>query len=129
MIPGVKSSILYENRYCNENEYDISVFVVNIGSGKKENFTLSCSDLKITVKRKLISAHKISRKNILICSDVYLISRHCFKTFDMYYKNSSNTRKLKLLNKQLSNFSVCSFMSSVYVISEVYIDVKCSEEC
>ena len=78
MIPGVKSSILYENRYYNQDEYDISIFRVNIRSVKKEDFTLSCSDFKIFVKRNLISAHKLSRKTLLICSDVYFINRDCF---------------------------------------------------
>ena len=43
MIPSVKYSVLYENRYCNQDEFDISVFEGRSkSSSTNEVFTKSC---------------------------------------------------------------------------------------
>ena len=130
MIPSVKFSILYENRYCNQDEFDIYVFEGRSkSSSTNEVFTISCPDLKTSVECSLISAQRKSKKPILIGSDAYLLHRDCHNTFDVYSKNTKNFKELKSLNKQLGNFSVCSFMSSVYVIGGVTTNLRCSEIC
>ena len=50
MIPSVKYSVLYENRYCNQDEFDISVFRGRIefsSTNEVITFILSCPDIKL----------------------------------------------------------------------------------
>ena len=87
MLPSVKSSVLYESRYCNQDEFDISVFRGKCRyESTNEVITINCPDFKTSVENSLISAHMQSRKTIFIGSDAYLLYENYQYTFNVYSK-------------------------------------------
>ena len=125
MIPSAKSTVLYENCCCNQDEFDIAVFEKTDKLTNKV-VTISCSDFKLSVERSLIPLRTKLDKTVLIGSEVYIFDRDIKKevytdTFKTFSKTTNVCKELKFMESHLKYFSVCSFMSSVYVIGD-YLD-------
>ena len=71
MIPSVKPSVLYENRYCNQDEFDIYILGVR-NKSTNATVTISCPDFKATVERSLIPPPRNFRNTVFIGSDIYI---------------------------------------------------------
>ena len=75
MISRVKSSVLYENRYCNQDQFHVAVFVGRKKIGcKSEIITIICLDFNVSVKTSLIPTKPHTRNTISIGPDIYVIS-------------------------------------------------------
>ena len=83
MYPSEKPSVLYENRYCNQNEFDI-VVLGKRNKSTNETVTISCPDFIATVERSLIPPPRNFRKTVFIGSDIYTLDEDFNKKV---YKN------------------------------------------
>ena len=126
MIPRVKPSVLYEIRYCNQNEFDLCVF----NSRKNctnENVTISFIDFKISVTLNYIPPSRNARKTVVLGRDIYMLDKIRGKgihtnIFEVYSKTEKVCKQLKSIDNRLHCFSTCLFMSSIYVIGGFFGD-------
>ena len=95
-----------------------------------ETVTVSCPDFKTTVERSLIPPPRNFRKTVSIGSDVYIfdegLNKKVYKNiFEVYIKKTNVCKELEFFDNRIRYFSVCSFMSSVYVFGGYFNDYNC----
>ena len=117
-----KPSILYENCYCNQDEFDIVVC-----GGKNENgipnkvTKLQGPDFRNSVKLSPMLTLQNSSKTSVIGSNIYVIGGYVgvddwSSFFEVYSAKTNTWKELEPGIQRLRDFSVCSFMKSIYVV-------------
>ena len=118
-----KPSVLYENRYCTQDEFDIVV----CGGKKEKGIPIEATKLispnfRNSVKLSPMLTLRYSNKAAVIGSNIYVFGgfSNWSSSFEMYSAKTNTWKKLVPAIKSLTDFSVCSFMKSVYVIGGFY---------
>ena len=116
----VRSTVLYEIRYCSQDEYNIVVC-----GGKDENWDVTNEVREIkgpdfqkfSEMTPMVKPRMIFINTAVVGSDLYVFGGDRDKTcsFEIYSAKTKDWKELKL-PKPLKYYSVCSFMKSVYII-------------
>ena len=114
-----KPSVLYENRYCTQDEFDIVV----CGGKKEKGIPIEATKLigpnfRNSVKLSPMLTPRYSNKAAVIGSNIYVFGgfSNWSSSFETYSANTNTWKKLVPAIKSLTDFSVCSFMKSIYVV-------------
>ena len=125
-------SVLYENRYCDQNEFDIvinheciSMYSTN-SIIQIQNVNVKCSLLLIPM-----SANRCYAKTAVVGSDIFVLGKYDIevrKTSCVDIRSRSTWKHLSKMPDSRTNFSVCSFMNSIYIIGG-YLEGNYSKGC
>ena len=117
-----KPPVLYENRYCNQDEFN---FVICGGKSKgkltNEVTELKGPDFNTSVQLTSMITPRSCGESAVIGSDIYVLGGYDTNTgwissFEMYSTKKKQWKSLTCFTEKKDNYSVCSFMKSVYVI-------------
>ena len=117
-----KPSVLYENRYCNQDEFDIVVCGgINENGIPNEVTKLTGPSLRNSVKLSPMLIPQNSSKTTVIGSNIYVLGGYVgvndwSVSFEMYSPKRNIWKELEPVIQRLRDFSVCSFMKCIYVI-------------
>ena len=115
------SSVLYENRYCSQDEFDIAICGGHMNrGGTNEVIELKGPDFKTFTELSPMLTHRYLCKTAVIDSDIYVIGEYGINarsvySSEIYSKNTNQWKKQIPLSDKRIYFSVCSFMKCVYV--------------
>ena len=117
----VRPSVLYENRYCDQNEFDIIINHECNESEESTNQTIQIESDNVNCNVVLIpvSANYYYAKTAAICSDIFVLNgseKIVRKTCCVDVRSKSTWKNLTPMPGLRKNFSVCSFMKSIYLI-------------
>ena len=109
--------ILYQNRYCDQEDFSIAVFggdndCNNLSYDKP--FLLNNFDTKVYLPS--LSKQQYKCKVIASCSDIYLLYDCSIPPSVKLYSPSTSWKCLPPLIETKVNYSVCSFMQKLFVI-------------
>ena len=116
-----RSSVLYENRYCDQNEFDI---IMNDEGKENKGSTNSFIkidrvDVKLNVVLIPILRNRCYAKTAVIDSGIFLLGRSeakVRKTSCVNISSRSTWKNLTYMPDSRMYFSVCSFMKSIYLL-------------
>ena len=123
------SSVLYENRYCNQDEFDIAICGTT-----KEVMELRGPDFITSVKlspmlRSIYFCYTTVIGSVIYVIDVRDTNVNKPYSFQLYSKNTNSWREHIHLVDVGIYFSVCSFMKCVYVVGGYFDDGRYSKGC
>ena len=129
-----KPSVLYENRFCDQNEFDI---IINHDDGENKDATNSKIQIETTyVKCNIflipLTANHCFAKTAAIGSDMFVLNgsdKKVRKTCCVYVRSRSTWKNLKPMPDSRKYFSVCSFINSIYIISGYLDECGCVKGC
>ena len=114
-------SVLYESRYCNQEEFDVFI----CGGSIKRNVTNEVTELKgpdivISTLRPMLTKRYL-HKSAVVGSDIYILGGYdenysWTSSFEMYSIKKKHWKNLSPVHFDQEYYSVCSFMQSIYVI-------------
>ena len=113
--------ILYQNRYCDQEEFSIGVFSDDNHSGDVSTFKPYLLNNFDKVYLPGLSLHKYEYKAVSIGSDIYvlnLLEDYCWLSIEIYSSSTKTSPALPLLKEIIPIYYVSSFMQKVFVISE-----------
>ena len=112
--------ILYQNRYCDQEDFNIAVFG---GENDSENemydkpFLLNNFETKVYLPSVLMQNNGC--KSIASGSDIYLLKKFegsYFSSFMMYSSSTNNWKNLPSGKTPRTKCSICTFMQKLFVI-------------
>ena len=117
----VRPSVLYENRYCEQNEFDILVNHENRESKDHTNsvIQIESADVKCDVVLIPMSVNRCFAETAVNGSDIFVLSGHkkiVKKSSCVVFGSMSPWKNLTSMPDSRIYFSVCSFMKSIYLI-------------
>ena len=128
----VRPSVLYENRYCDQNEFDI---IINFEEREIKDTTNSIfqtknDNVKCNVVLISILANRCFAKTAVVGSDIFVIGGYdnVIKASCVDNRSKSTWKNLTLMPDSRIYFSVCSFMNSLYLIGGYLENDSCSRE-
>ena len=117
-----KPLVLYENRYCNQEDFDIVV----CGGENKNSVTNEVTELKgpcfeNSKTLRPMKTKRSSSKTAVVGSDIYVLGGYVgnvnwTSSFEVYSARSKHWKKLEPIHEKLKYYCACSFMKSIYVI-------------
>ena len=131
-----RPSVLYENRYCDQNQFDIIIFdecKESKDSTNSINKVESAVDKCNVVLIQMLSSRHYENTAV-ISSDIFVLGasgKKVIKTSCVNISSKSTWKKLTYLPDVFVrvNFSVCSFMKSLYLIGGYVDDYMYSKRC
>ena len=119
--------VLYQNRYCDQEEFSIGLFSNNYYNEDFSIFKLyllNNFDTKTYVPS--LSKPKYGCKAVSIGSDIYVLGQnkdHNSLSFEKYSSSTKSWKTLPLLNTlEEELYYMCSFMQKVFIITEKHSD-------
>ena len=129
------SSVLYENRYCSQDKFDIAICGGHVNrGGTNEVIELKGPDFKTFTELSPMLTHRYLCKTAVIDSDIYVIGGYGINAGNVYsseiYSKKTNQWKNQIpLSDKRIYFSVCSFMKYVYVVGGYLGDYDYKKGC
>ena len=127
-------SVLYKNRYFDQNEFDI---IINHKSNESkdstnsfiqlENLNVKCNVVFIPVSVKCCYA-----QTAVIGSDIFVFGRSynkVKKTSSVDVSSRSSWENFTPMHDPIKYFSVCTFMKCIYITSGNFKDDSYSKKC
>ena len=122
-----KPSVLYENRYCNQDEFDIVI----CGGRKRNNCAtskvkkLKGPEFQASIKLTPMLNERKSSKTAVVGSDIYVFGGYdrfdiWLSSFELYSAERKCLTDLLPELNGIKHYSVCSFMKSIYVVGGFY---------
>ena len=115
--------VLYENRYCNQEEFDV---VICGGRNHKcaaesEVCKLKGPEFQSSVLMSRVLSGRNWCKSAVIGTDIYVLYGHdeCDgrkSSFEMYSAKKKHLKTLKPIHFSQFNNSVCTFMKAIYIV-------------
>ena len=116
-----KPSVLYENRYCNQNEFEI--IINHVGNKSKDStnsvINIETAGVKYNVVLIPMSPNHYYAKTAVVASDIFVLDgsdKKVRKTSCLDVKSRSTWKYLTPMPDSRIYFSVCSFMKSIYLV-------------
>ena len=118
---GGKLPVLYENRYCNQNKFDI---IINYEGNESKDSTNSIinierADVKCNSVLIPVSANRCYTKTAVIGSDIFVFNwsvKKVKKNCCVDFRSRSTWKNLNKMPDSRVCFSVSSFINSIYLI-------------
>ena len=131
---NVRSSVLYKNRYCDQNKFD--VIIIYEGNDSKDSTNsitqIESVDVKCNIVLITMSANHCYVKTAAVGSDMFVFVRSdkiLRKTSCVDIRSRSTWKNLTIIPDSRINFSVCSFMKSIYLIGGYLSGDICLKMC
>ena len=126
-----RPSVLYENRYCDLNEFDIIIYHEDRESEDSTNciIQLESVDVKCNIVFVPNSANRSYAKTAVVGSDIFNLDGNEIKvrkTFCVDIRSKSTWKNLTSMPDSRVYFSVCSFMNSIYLVGGYLDYYSCS---
>ena len=128
---GDQFSALYQNRYCNQEDFSIAVF-----GGDREHkfhfkpFLLKNFDTKVYLPRP--PKHQYGCEAIASGSDIYLENQYREgepNSVELYLPSNYSWKDLHSLKVKQWFYCTCSFMQNLFIISGRYPSGKYDKSC
>ena len=116
-------SVLYENRFCNQDEFDVVLC-----GGRKSNYSptnevvkLKAPTFQTPYKLTPMLTPRSFSETAVIGSDIYVLGG-CKKyydwtsSFEMYFSETKQWKSLTSFLDETIHYSVCSFMKRIYAV-------------
>ena len=128
---GVTSAVLYKNRYCNQEEYDVVCFKKPVKGSPNKVIKLKGPNFTTTQTLTPMLKPHYHIERAVVGTDIYVINEdgirssstdnHDFrnKLCEVYSQKRKKWNKLTGLEEIIDNVCVCSFMQQVYFIGKI----------
>ena len=116
----VRTSVLYENRYCGQNDFNIIINHEGYQNKDSSNsiIQIESGNVKFNVVLIPTSASRFYTKTAVIGSDIFVFNgsdKKVSKTCSDDVRSKSTWKNLMPMPDSRRYFSVCSFMNSIYI--------------